>query len=75
MQENIIAIICEITKKDRQTLLDNFDHSDIWDSLMRVEVMFALEEEFEIQFTQDELKELTTPQKMCSAVLAHREEA
>lgn len=69
MKEDVLAIFCDILKKDRQTLLDNFDCSDIWDSLLRVEVMFALEEEFGVRFPQEMIKDLTTPQKMCDALL------
>lgn len=74
MKEDILTLFCDILKKDRQTLLDNFDRSDIWDSLLRVEVMFALEEEFGVRFPQETIKDLTTPKKMCDAVLKQAEE-
>ena len=75
MREDALEIFCDILKKDRQTLLESFDRSDCWDSLLRVEVMFALEEEFDVHFLQEEIKDLTTPKKMYEATLKLVEQA
>ena len=58
MKDSIIEIMTEILKIEKDELLENFDSREIWDSLLRVEILFAVEEEFDIQFDEEELAEL-----------------
>ena len=69
MKGKVIEIICEILAKDTDEIMEQFDDRNIWDSLQRVEILFALEEEFDIQFSEDELAAMITPKKLCEAVL------
>ena len=67
MEERIKEIITEIVRIDRDTLDANIDSKEIWNSLQRVEVLFAVEDEFGIQFSEDALVKLYTPLKLCQA--------
>ena len=64
MKEKIIPIIAEITKIEQTELLENMDTAKLWDSMKQIEVILALEEEYGIQFEQNELAELTTTGKI-----------
>lgn len=64
MKESIINIISEILRIDKDEVLNNLDSSDIWDSLKRVEIVFAVEDELDIRFEEDELASMNTPQKL-----------
>lgn len=74
MKESILEIMTEVLKMEKDALLERFDDREVWDSLLRVEILFAIEEEFDIQFDEDELAELVTPQKLCEATLRKAEE-
>lgn len=67
MEEKTLEIIAEILQLDDSALQAGLDNAAIWDSLQRVEILFALEEEFEIQFSEKELAALTTPRRLCRA--------
>lgn len=74
MKESILEIMTEVLKMEKDALLERFDDREVWDSLLRVEILFAVEEEFDIRFEEDELAELVTPQKLCEATLRKAEE-
>jgi acyl carrier protein len=40
-----------------------------WDSLKHVEIMFAVEDEFSVSFTEEELAELDSVERIVDAVL------
>ena len=69
MEQRLLEIMSEILKLDKETLLTGFDEKTIWDSLHRVEILFAIEDEFDISFDEDELKELDTPRKLSQAAM------
>lgn len=69
MSDTIIEIICEILDIEKETLLNDFDNNNIWESLHRVEILFAIEDEFDVFFSEEELAELNTPKKLHDAVL------
>lgn len=74
MKDSILEIMTDVLKLDQDALLNDFDNWEIWDSLLRVEILFAIEEEFDIQFSEEELVELNTPKKLCEATLRKAEE-
>lgn len=74
MKDSILEIMTDILKIETDELLENFDSREIWDSLLRVEILFAVEEEFDIQFDEEELAALVTPQKLCEATLRKADE-
>jgi acyl carrier protein len=57
--KNIMAAIFEIesSKIDHNTFSDTLD---AWDSLKHMDLIVALEEEFHIEFSSDEIVELTS---------------
>ena len=57
MREEIIKIIAEVLKKDVSVIEAGLDDANTWDSLNRVEIMFAVEDEYGITFEEDELPE------------------
>lgn len=60
MKQKIISIVSDIIGVSEDELEARQDETGVWDSLSRVEIVFALEEEFQIQFTQEEIKELNS---------------
>lgn len=60
MKQKIISIVSGIIGVSEDELEARQDETGVWDSLSRVEIVFALEEEFQIQFTQEEIKELNS---------------
>ncbi len=74
MKDSIVELMSDILKISTEKLVENFDSKEIWDSLTRVEILFAIEEEFDITFDSEELVELSTPQLLCESVLARCEE-
>lgn len=67
MDESILQFINSFLKISRDELMKGLDRKDIWSSLLWMEIVFSLEEEYDIQFREDELKELMTPRKLCLA--------
>lgn len=41
---------------------------DAWDSIKHVELIFSLEEEFDVQFTEDEMAELSDLSQIVSVI-------
>lgn len=69
MEQKLLEIIAGILKLQKDDVLAAYDDKMVWDSLHRVEILFAIEDELDISFDQDELKELDTPQKLVAATL------
>ena len=74
MEDKILEIIADGIKINKEELLNNLDSKEIWDSLVRVEILFAIEEEFDIVFSEEELAEITTPAILYNAVINKVEE-
>ncbi len=69
MKEEIIQLMAEILKKETDVFKTELEDKDSWDSLTRVEIMFAIEEEYGITFEEEELQELDTPQKFLECTI------
>ncbi len=69
MKEEVLSIIEDILKCDKKTLIEQINSKNLWDSLLRVEIFFAIEEEFGVQFTEDEFSSIETPAQLCEAVI------
>jgi acyl carrier protein len=65
--ESVIAIVGTVLKMDAGpgTAQTNTPQ---WDSLKHIEIVFAVEDELGIQFTEDELGDLGTVEKLVTAV-------
>lgn len=68
MMKEIYALIAEILGETPDAVLANKDDRNAWDSLKRVEVLFAIEDTYGIMFEEEELAELTTPAALCESV-------
>lgn len=69
MEQEVMNLIAELLKLDTDSLSSRFNQTTIWDSLQRVEILFAIEDEFDVQFSEAELARLDTPEKLYKAVL------
>lgn len=68
MENQFIEILAEVLKAPAEELKVQFDNTAVWDSLQRVEIIFALEDEFGVQFSEEELAESTTPKRLWEAL-------
>lgn len=75
MKEQILQIISKIAKKDVESLKVNYDEKAQWNSLARVEIIMTLEDEYDIEFTDDELAEMVTPRIVVEKTLEKVNEA
>lgn len=60
MKDRVKEIMAIIFDKDVNSITDDAspDNIDLWDSLHHMNLIVSLEEEFEVQFTDDELIEM-----------------
>ena len=66
--DSVLEIIASVMRKDVQFLKDNMDAENLWNSLTKVELILTLEEECDILFEQEEVKEITTLRKLLALV-------
>jgi acyl carrier protein len=64
MNEKIFKIISEISKKSISEIETNKDEKGLWDSFSHVELIIALETEFNVFFEQEEIAEMNTPTRI-----------
>lgn len=69
MEEKLIEIVLDVLGITNDELTERFDDVTVWDSLRRVEILFSIEDEYDITFDEEELKSLNTPKKLIAAVL------
>ncbi|MBQ3034621.1 MAG: hypothetical protein IJD25_01070, partial [Alphaproteobacteria bacterium] len=63
MENKIIDIISSVSKLTNQELIEKKEVEKLWESITHVEIVVALEEEFDIMFEQDEIASMTTVSK------------
>ena len=68
MNDAVLEIISGVAKKSPEELADASDAEGLWDSLLHVELVFALEAEFDIFFSPDEIAQINTPAKVIDVV-------
>ena len=68
MENKVIEVISLIINKSIEELKEKMNEEGLWDSLNRVEIILALEDEFDISFSQDEIAELKTICKICDSI-------
>ncbi|ARR01154.1 acyl carrier protein [Campylobacter porcelli] len=68
MDNKIIEIISTIAKINRDQLIEKIDIEKLWESIVHVEIIIALEEEFDIVFTQEEIGDTTTVRKIIDLI-------
>ncbi|MCR4726589.1 MAG: hypothetical protein K5753_05160 [Clostridia bacterium] len=68
--ENVLEIVASVMRKDKAFLKENLDTENLWNSLTKVEIILSIEEECDILFEQEEVKEITTLRKLLEVVEA-----
>ena len=68
MEERVLHILSLTTKIPEEELKTNMDSEKLWDSLVMLETVIALEDEFDITFSQEEISEMTTVAKICKII-------
>ena len=68
MEEKVINIISSITKIKEDELMNSLDKENLWNSLNRVEIIIALEDEFDISFSKEEITEMKTISQIYEAI-------
>ncbi len=68
MENKIIEIISTVTKLEKSYIKENLNTQKLWESITHVEVVIALEEEFDISFSQDEIAQMTTVEKIIELI-------
>lgn len=68
MEEKIITIISECTEHNTDYLKANPEEQKLWDSLQRVEIVLALEEEFDLMFEPEEIEAMLDVQSIINLV-------
>lgn len=64
VKTKIIEIISQITGVEKDYLLKNISGDKVWDSFQNVEIIFALESEFNITYTMEDMVNFTTIEKI-----------
>lgn len=68
MSDKILEIISSVAKKDTVEINESSDQQGLWDSLLHVELVVALESEFDLFFSQEEIAYIDTPAKVIELV-------
>jgi len=72
LDDRLYGVLSSILNVDRDQIGPESSQQSVkeWDSVKHIYVMFALEEEFDIQFTDDELINLSSAAGLVEAVSA-----
>lgn len=73
MEEKIYSLVADILGKTADELKEVTDEKGVWDSLKRAEIVFALEDEFDIIFDSDEIVYMDTMTKVIETVIKKAE--
>ena len=60
MEEQVLNIISSFVGISPDDLKKCIESEGVWDSIQKVEIVIALEDEFDITFTQEEIAEINT---------------
>ena len=66
--EQVYNIVSSIIGKDIDYVKANKDKSGLWDSLKRVEIVFSLEEQFDVILSPEEIADLNTVKSIIELV-------
>lgn len=66
MKNKIIETISKVTGLDKKLLDSNFSNQGLWDSFQLVEIIVALEEEFNIAYSQEDMIKFTSVENITS---------
>lgn len=69
MERKLKEIFLDILDIEASELEARWDDANVWDSLSRVNILFVIEDEYDILFDEQELQTLTTPKALAEAVM------
>lgn len=76
VEQTVLSTLNTILKQSFESPNDiSVDNTDAWNSLKHIEIMFALEDEFNVEFSQEELSNLKSFSKIVNALQAKIDEA
>lgn len=64
MNDKVLEIVSKVTSLPIDEINNNLDTENMWNSILTVEIVFALEEEFDLMFSQDDIALFTTVTKI-----------
>lgn len=68
MEDRVLNLLAELLDIDVDRLKEEADTEGLWDSLKRAEIIFSLEEEFDIFFEQEDIVYMSTVNKIIETV-------
>jgi len=68
MENEILKIISDATRVNIKEIKKNIDSNNIWDSLIYIELIISLEDNFNISFDESEIDQMKTPRKVIKCV-------
>lgn len=68
MENTVYSTIADILGMDEEEIKVRADENGLWDSLKRVELIFALEDELGIMFEPEDIEYMTTPNRIIEVV-------
>ena len=68
MRNKIFDIISIVAKKPVIEIIESSGNKGLWDSFTHLELILALEEEFNIMFEPEEISEMLTPELVIRGV-------
>lgn len=63
MEEKAIEIMSKISKVSVEELHGNMNTVKLWDSISHVEIILTIESEFGVSFDENDIAQMTTPNK------------
>jgi acyl carrier protein len=72
LKDKVISIVSEVTKIDA-VILEQDDSDNLWDSFTHLEIIFALEEAFDISLTPEEISSMRSIEAILAVLLKKQE--
>lgn len=68
MRDKVVSILSSVANISIEELNKHSGQVEMWDSFVMLEIVIALEDSFDIKFTQDEIAEMKTVDDICRIV-------
>jgi acyl carrier protein len=71
MEERVFAVLSSVLQVPRESLSQDTSRATLeeWDSLKHMYVVLALEEEFQVEFSEDEIASLGSVSSLVEAIM------
>lgn len=74
-KDKIVNIISQITQLEENFINENLSKSSLWDSFQNVEIILALESEFDITYSTEDMSNFTSAEKVIFITESYLNEA